>query len=63
MPINITTYPSLNDRIKQKNKVSIDEKSYELDFSYDVFEDDETNNRNRQCTDGCACPCERRESA
>lgn len=44
MPINITTYPSLNDRIKQKNKVSIDEISYELDFSYDVFEDDETNN-------------------
>ena len=44
MPINITTYPSLNERIKQKNKVSIDENSYELDFSYDVIEDDETKN-------------------
>ena len=42
MSINITTYPSLNDRIMQRNKVSIDEKSYELFFSYDVFEDDET---------------------
>lgn len=44
MPINITTYPSLSDRIKQKNKVSIDKSSYELAFSYDVFEDNETKN-------------------
>lgn len=41
MPINITTYPSLNDRIMQQNKVSIDENSYVLDFTYDVFEEDE----------------------
>lgn len=44
MPINITTYPSLSDRIKQKNKVSIEDISYELVFSYDVFKDDETKN-------------------
>ena len=42
MAINISTYPSLNDRIIQQNKISIDENSYELDFSYDGFEDDET---------------------
>lgn len=45
MTIDISTYPSLSDRIMQKNKVSIDKNSYELDFSYDVFEDDETKNR------------------
>ena len=44
MPINITTYPSLNDRIMQQNKVSIDEDSYELAFSYDVIEDGEMKN-------------------
>ena len=41
MATYISTYPSLNDRIMQKNKVSIDEKSKELDLSYDVFEDEE----------------------
>lgn len=44
MPINITTYPSLSDRIKQKNKVSIDEDSHKLAFSYDAVVDNETNN-------------------
>ena len=41
MAINISTYPSLSDRIMRQNKVSIDENSYELDLSYDVFEDEE----------------------
>ena len=40
MATYISTYPSLNDRIMQKNKVSIDEKSKELDLSYDFFEDE-----------------------
>ncbi len=44
MATYISTYPSLNDRIMQQNKVSIDEDSYKLDFSYDIFEDDETKN-------------------
>lgn len=44
MTINISTYPSLSDRIMQKNKISIDEQSYELDLSYDVFEDEEMKN-------------------
>ena len=44
MATYISTYPSLNDRIMQQNKVSIDKNSYKLDFSYDVFEDDETKN-------------------
>lgn len=44
MTIDISTYPSLSDRIMQKNKVSIDKNSYELDLSYDVFEDEEVKN-------------------
>ena len=43
MAINISTYPSLSDRMMQQNKISIDENSYELTFSYDVYEDGETN--------------------
>ena len=31
MTIDISTYPSLSDRIMQKNNVSIDKDSYELD--------------------------------
>ena len=42
MATYISTYPSLNDRIMQQNKVSIDGDSYKLNFSYDVSEDDGT---------------------
>lgn len=42
MAINISTYPSLSDRIMQQNKISIDENSYKLNFSYDDIEDEET---------------------
>lgn len=44
MAINISTYPSLSDRIMQQNKISIDENSYKLKFSYDVLEDEEAKN-------------------
>ena len=44
MSINISTYPSLSDRIIQQNKIIIDEKSYKLDFSYDVIENEEAKN-------------------
>ena len=44
MTIDISTYPSLSDRIMQKNNVSIDKDSYELDLSYDVFADEEIKN-------------------
>lgn len=42
MTNNISTYPSLSDRIMQQNNISIDENSYKLEFSYVVSEGDET---------------------
>lgn len=41
MAINISTFPSLSDRLLQHNKIVISESSYNLGFSYDVCVDDE----------------------
>ncbi len=41
MSIIISTYPSLNEKITQQNKISIDDNSYKLHFSYDDFENEE----------------------
>lgn len=40
MAINISTFPSLSDKLLQRNKILIAESSYILDFSYDDYVDD-----------------------